>query len=1013
MGRKLKKVFSISLLSLGFLVLCLGVLLFSTFKIIKNEQRDFSWAILLLKPIINFSLPQSLDFDRILLKYSTNTKKLEVDLGNVVVEDLERKIDVVFDDLALEIDPLFVFTGQKAIHKLSSDKFEVKISLADEDPQSLDGQMISRTSVLNALDEFYINSKFIYGKSISFKNGKLLYKREDSSEFLVGINSIESSVQPESYVILMSFDCQSKLSTLALTFKQSQGQYRISSSIQGVNLTNIKSIFPKSKYMEAIIADGEDTSLNANIILDYNKDAKLKELDVNLSIGTSIIKGSHQLKSLDFAANIKENVEVLDISKFNLVFGNNARIDTSLIASFNEGGVFGIYSDLPSKVDIKQSYFDLQVEQLTYFIPDNKGVEFKEWMDDSLNIGSITEGYNNIKLDQDFFVNNILAPGSIDCQLILKNAKLDYYDEHPDLIIGLATIKVFNDYFQVLSSDITTGNGLFVKDVQAKVPFNMDNIEINGKGTGDVKSLVDFINKEDHQIIKREGLEFSNLDSKLAIGFSVLVRHTPVEMISDIKFDINIASLETGKYIIEESAFEVSKINININADQKLVIQGGLEYEKIPLTFVFDNSYNDTDGKLKLKFAISKEVLRANSFGRNLDLIKGDLVFTASSLKTGGYELACDATNNEITFPKFEITKKENIKMLLSGKLDGLNMAKFTLSNVTAQGDNINFKFDLIKNKNLLDVKLRDGQFENNLFNAEFLRHGDHKKLYVDATYLDLRESLEDFISIEGEEDKVVKHFDYDVRIKKAKLKGNIIYNDLIVRLSCGDSLCDQIEMSANISGGHSVKVEQPDPEHKEKFVIVSDNAGILFKSLGIYTELENGKLRIDLTQTKNIQEGTDKNTIDISGQAKIYDFATKNNSLLTRLVLGLTTLDGIGSIIGNKNLHFSEMSVGISYSDGVIELKNGKLLSSGLDITLDGDIDLKKKYVILSGNLIPSVYGVNKMVNSIPLFGNLISGGGGVIDAKYRIYGDFGDIKTSVNPLSILPLGFFKNLFK
>ena len=958
-------------------------------------------------------MPQNLDFNQVLLKYSTDTKKLEINLGDVYIEDTKRKVDVIFDQLSLEVDPFSVFTSKNSLCKISSDKFEIRIALADEDLQKLDSQLITRSSMLNMFEKFYIYSEFIYGKNINFKNGRLLYKRANSPEFSFGIHSVESSIKPEGYVLLASFDSISNLSTLALTFKQTKDQHLIESSIHGLNLTNIKNIFPQSQYRDSIIADGADTLLNADIVLDYNHDTELKEFDIELNIETPISSGSHQLKLLDFAAKIKDSIESVNISKFELVFGNNGRISTSLSSSFNQGGIFNKYSDLPSEVDIKQDYSDIEVEQLTYFIPEGRGHEFKEWMDESLNKGKIAKGYNNIKLNQDFFVDYTLPDNAIDCQLTLENAELNYYDEHPDLIIGIANIKVLNDHLLVSSSDVKTSNGLSINEVEAKVPFGMNNIEINGKGLGDVKSLVDFINKEDHQIIKREGLDFSNLSSKLGIDFSVLVKNTPVADIADVKFNINIKSLEAGKYIYDKDQYEIKDIDININADQKLVFQGSLVYENIPLSFIYDNSYKNTDGKLNAKVSVSNKVLQTTSFGKSLNIAKGDLLFKLQSLGNGGYGIACDATNNEIIFTKFEITKKENVKMLISGNLDSLNMTKFKLSNLLVQGDNINFKLDLIKNKNTLDINLRDGQFDNNKFNAHFIKSGANKKLYLDASYIDLSTSLEDIIDIEDEENDELGHFDYDVMIKKAKLKGNIYYQDLKIKLACGKGLCEQIEMSAMMSGGYFVKIGQPLPQHKEKLVISSNNTGILFRSLGIYTDLEGGELEVELIQSNQGLDGSGKEDFNISGRAHIYDFSTKNSSFLTKLVLGLTTLDGIGSIIGNKNLHFSDMVVDINYADSVVALKHGKLISSGLDITLDGDIDLKKKYVILNGNLIPSMYGINKIVSKVPLVGNLLSGGGGVIDAKYRVYGNFGDIKTSVNPLSILPLGFFKNLFK
>lgn len=1013
MKSKLAKIIKISFLASWFVAACFYALLAFTFANIKDSQKNYSWAKFVLKPLINMAAPQKLDFDEIKLQYMSASNKLLITLNGVALYDDHYDLGLQFNQLEVEAELRFFLQGGKFISSIKSDNFKLNMDFLkkNQDPGS---KIFNRSEVVGLLDKIYLASDHIYNMSIDLNNGQAFFNEGTSQESAFEIKYLKSSFQHEGYVLDLSFDTGGYCSTLSFIVNREDDNYLMKSRVRDLSLTALRSFFPRSKYRDALIADGVDTMLSADLDVRYDLKSGSKILDLKLNVETAESKGANQLKSLEIDAAVTGEMNRFEIKKLNLVFGNNGKINTVMTGKFAEYGIFTPYSDLPSEIYIDQTFSGIEISQVINFIPSNQAVGFKDWLVSSMNTGMISSGHNKLKLTEAFFSNYDIPDEAIDCRLVLENTKLDYYDEHPDLFIKAANLEFFSEYFYVKSSNITTENGLDVKNVVAKIPYNMENLEIKGSGEGDVKSLIDFINKQDHQIIKREGLNFSNLTAPLKIDFDILVKKTPVEEMSDIKFDINVQSIKNGLHNFEDIVNEIKNIKININSDKKLVIQGSLDYAMLPISFVYDNSYSHQDGKLNMALTVSNDLLRSWSFDNNVKFGKQDLVVGITSLAGGSYKVTCDATASEVIFPKFEVVKKAGSTMLISGNLDSLNMAKFHLSNLVAQSNNVNFKLEVIKSKTFLDIKLQEGRFEQNILNAEWIKDKHIEKFKLNASYMDLSESLEDLIDKRADSKSALNSFEYEIKIKKAKLKDNIFYTDILLQLSCTQDICTHIFLDSTLSGKYEFKINQPSPEHQEKFTVTSDNAGLLLKSLGIYNDLEEGNLRVDLTQNPRKDGSIEKIPYRIDAQASIRDFSTKNSSLLTKLVLGLTTLDGIGSIIGDKNLYFNEMLVNISYSDGIIWFEHGKLSNTGLDITINGNIDLNKKYVIFNGNLIPSVYGINKIVSNMPFFGKILSGGsGGVIDAKYRVHGHFGEIKTSVNPLSMLPIGFFKNLFR
>ena len=93
--------------------------------------------------------------------------------------------------------------------------------------------------------------------------------------------------------------------------------------------------------------------------------------------------------------------------------------------------------------------------------------------------------------------------------------------------------------------------------------------------------------------------------------------------------------------------------------------------------------------------------------------------------------------------------------------------------------------------------------------------------------------------------------------------------------------------------------------------------------------------------------------------------------------------------------------------------MNDGYISGPSYAIKIGGYIDFSNHMLKFKGIYIPYLYGINKLVSSIPVLGNLIDGGkkSALIGANFTIRGDINNPELNFNPLSILTPGFLRNI--
>ncbi len=188
-------------------------------------------------------------------------------------------------------------------------------------------------------------------------------------------------------------------------------------------------------------------------------------------------------------------------------------------------------------------------------------------------------------------------------------------------------------------------------------------------------------------------------------------------------------------------------------------------------------------------------------------------------------------------------------------------------------------------------------------------------------------------------------------------------------------------------------------------------SAGKGLAALGVTDRLRGGTLLVEAGPMQGGQPG------DAKGKIVLKDFSVARAPVLAKLI-NLLSLPGLLNILEqDTGLKFerAEAELTILNRNGgpTISLKDGRTSGSSLGLTFEGDIDTAADTLALQGTVVP-MSEVNSMLSSIPLVGDILTGGkkgSGIFAATYSIKGATSNPDVSINPLSVLTPGILRRI--
>lgn len=592
----------------------------------------------------------------------------------------------------------------------------------------------------------------------------------------------------------------------------------------------------------------------------------------------------------------------------------------------------------------------------------------------------------------------------------------------------------FNLDTDILSIDISDAELNTMKVKETKLIFT--DVAAEGKGAvemdiklnGSLRSVFEYISEEPIDLKDELDMDISKVkgDTDLAVKMSFPTKDD-LE-IEEIKMDIN-GTVRNGYVpdILEGLPLEGGPFNVNVNNERYTVKGSGLYGgRKIDLEWLEYLSSKGKDFKNKADVTmVADEDLRKH-FGIDLsEFISGNipvkLTYKATSDTKSQIYIEADATPARFFVEPFEYVKEDGQKgratmtaHLNKNILSHISGLQASAPGFKVEGATLSFVGSGDQTR-ISQAKIKRFVIGETIAGAtvDFAESG-LMKILMEGPYFDLRPFVDDGDEkgngqpgkdqpYEGPPQIISLAVDQMRTADKETVQYAKIYADID-----NQGRFNQLEMDAIAGSGDIYLRYKPDSSGRRTFRLEADDAGAALKAFDVYRNIRGGKLVI---YGEPISSVYDRNLV---GVAQITDFKVVDAPSLARL-LGALSLPGIMQLLNDDGLSFSKLEAGFDWlyrrKGALLVLKDGRTSGNSLGLTFDGVFDNAALTVDVSGTIIP-LSGINKAIGSIPLIGDILSGGtGAIFAATYSMKGPSENPKISVNPLSVLTPGILRRI--
>lgn len=632
------------------------------------------------------------------------------------------------------------------------------------------------------------------------------------------------------------------------------------------------------------------------------------------------------------------------------------------------------------------------------------------------------------------------------------------HDETGEWDVDVADLKAYfgfvdmnMDYRNPLPA-LTKANGSGVFDLEKDtIAITIDKAEMGGLNISSAELLFDEV--------VAEGKGGVAMDIKLQGGlddvFSYLATE-PIDLEDELDTDIDKVRGDTDMHVklrfptkpdlaIEEIEMDVTgtvrdgympalirglplsggpfKVSVN---NERYTVNGSGELSGRPVTFDW-MEYIDSDGKdykHRANASLTIDAELREHFGIDLsDYIEGsvpaDITYTGFANDKAAVDVSVDLNPARFFIEAFDYEKAVGAQGTVSLKAHLQNNELRRISGLKASARN--FKLDNTQisfrgsgdNTEISRAEISRLIIGETISNADInITPAGQMKIIMDGAFLDLRPFLnKDHENTEGGAAKAYDNPPMVLSISMDQMRPSddetIQYGKIYADIDAQGRF-NQLEMDA-IAGGKDIYLRyKPNEQGVRTFRLEADDAGAALKAFGVYDSIRGGKLVIYGEPIRGIY---DRNLI---GLAEITNFRVVNAPALAQLI-GALSLPGLMSSLDGEGLVFSKLQANFDWlyrkRGALLVLKDGRTSGNSLGLTFDGVFDNAAGKVDVSGTIIP-LSGVNKAIGSIPLVGDIITGGtGALFAATYSMRGNSDNPDISVNPLSVLTPGILRRV--
>ncbi|WEK06120.1 MAG: hypothetical protein P0Y65_07665 [Candidatus Devosia phytovorans] len=417
-----------------------------------------------------------------------------------------------------------------------------------------------------------------------------------------------------------------------------------------------------------------------------------------------------------------------------------------------------------------------------------------------------------------------------------------------------------------------------------------------------------------------------------------------------------------------------------------------------------------TDPTFRLSSTV--EVADLADFGFDVsEYLSGRVRFVVQPLADGALQMAVDLTEAALTLKDIGVNKAVgtsgtlNATVTLAGEITQLNDIDLSFGNVRAIGD---ITYDMDKGLQAASFS-QFGLSSGDNAQVEMVPIEDGYAVQIRGTQLDLKPMLGKFFGLgEGSGGVQSTQFDQtislDVQLDRALGYYATTAFNLDLDLLLRGSDMRRVNLAAQFSDGNAISVTtNPAPRGRTLSVAFND-AGTILRLLGVYSQLAGGSGNLVMT--------TDRDADAEAGRLVMRNFAIVDEANVAQ-VLGNHS-DSRAAIAQQNRLDFDLAEVNFQRSSDRVEVTNAMVTGTTVGGTLRGFIYTDQRQYDLAGTYVP-LFGINNAFQQIPILGPILGGreGEGLLGVTFAVRGPLANPQFSINPLSALMPGAFRELFE
>lgn len=690
------------------------------------------------------------------------------------------------------------------------------------------------------------------------------------------------------------------------------------------------------------------------------------------------------------SSKINENINFFKFSSGINFESNNIKFSNSIISIDNGEINFDLIAtkskNIINSLDIKGDLKNIPTSIYRVFLSKGNGVY--DFMEEGIKDTNISYGDFNIKFDDEtiqklYLANNdqikeIINKDNINAKFIFDNIEYTYKKQLPKIFAKNLPLEVAGSSIHIDTTNLEIA-GSRVIEGSVKFDYIKDKkiIKAEAKAQGTAKGLMYFIDQK-----QLNNLAESNVDLTKITGTAY----------SDVKISIPLFE--------EENTYDVStrveNVNFSFMSDKlkmsKYLINGKFNGNKIALTGKgFINGFNSStdiivniDENPKFTHKIDSII----NLSKNGDKIPGIIFLSGGSNlnvnilsdeKGTRINLSSNLRDTHFQIPPISLDKQQ-------GNMANLHIAGFLsvgknqrLNIKLAGQDNLKIKGYINSSPGSTKLEFTDVKYLNSDFKIDVLMKDKKLTANVHGELLD----LSDLKSSESktEKDNYFNEIILKIKLDKVRLKNNIVLTNNLGWMECNNGICPIGRFSSSFSGKDFLIAEYSDNNSKPFWYLETNEASSLLRGLGVSNNIVNGYLtaKIDAPIFRNDPEYFS------TGELRISKFKVKENRFLAKIV-SFISLPGLVNSLSNNDIPFdlSETKFKLYKNKIIIDTSSNK--GPYFNLFATGKINLSNKNIKLSGQVVPSLYGLNKLAGSLPLIRGLFGSRGGILMAPFII---------------------------